>query len=90
MVKRSMVVFHMLLVMSSVAFGKDRTTIFEGLNMTLVSVVDSMNDEKGRALFVKDGPLYFNLYGNNNFTITAEESTRLFAQDANHLIRIGE
>ena len=91
MFRRSRALLILLLVVPSVAFGQDRTTIFEGMDMRLVSIVDAMTDDKSCALFVDNGPIYVAVYGHDGFTIWADDDADVnFATDATHLIRVGE
>jgi hypothetical protein len=70
----------------------DRNTLFEGLGLRLVSIVDSMTDKKQCALFVSPeyGPIYLSIEGPDKVTIWPKKEGLLFASDAEHLVRIGE
>lgn len=83
------VLFFVFLFSNS--FGQNQEVLFEGMGAKLVSEVDAMTDEKNCAIFVEvRGPIYFAIYGSDDFTIWAKENNYLFANDTKHLIRVGE
>ncbi len=70
---------------------QNQTVIFEGMGSKLISEIDAMTDEKNCAIFVEVlGPIYFAIYGSNDFTIWAKNNNFLFASDSKHLIRVGD
>jgi hypothetical protein len=75
---------------STATFADERTTLFEGFNAKIVSVVDDMTDKKSGVIFLDFGLIYMAIYRHNDFTIWANDNDLNFAFDVKNLIRVGE
>jgi hypothetical protein len=89
--KRAIAILILCLSVGTLSRGDERTTLFEGLGLRLVSITDSMTDKKQCALFVnfEFGPLYLSIEGADKATIWPKDSDVFFAPDSDHLIRLG-
>jgi len=86
--RRFLAIFIVFLFLFSLpAFADERKTIYEGMGMKLVSIVDSMSDEKSCALFVDAGYIYIAIYGHDDFKIFSNNEYHPFAPDGKHLMR---
>ncbi|MEA2237575.1 MAG: hypothetical protein QOC81_2299 [Thermoanaerobaculia bacterium] len=67
----------------------DRVVLYQGLDIKLERITDSMTDAKTCAMFLESGPVYLSVEGKTKVTVWPNSEDIHFAPDGKHLLRIG-